>query len=87
VFLNISPEVAAARGGYGLERYESEDVQKGVREVFDKIGRTMQEGGEGKWIEVDAGRSKEEVSDDLWRVVEPLVGGVHEPINRLWETT
>lgn len=86
LFLNVSPEVAAARGGYGLERYEREDVQKGVRGVFDQIGRAMKEGGEGKWVEIDAGKSKEEVADDLWQAVESLVSEVHGPINRLWET-
>ncbi|OAX39853.1 thymidylate kinase [Rhizopogon vinicolor AM-OR11-026] len=86
LFLNISPEVAAARGGYGLERYEREDVQTDVRRVFDKIGRAMQEEGEGKWVEIDAGKNKEEVAEDLWRAVEPLVTGIHGPINRLWET-
>jgi dTMP kinase len=84
--LNVSPEAAAARGGYGLERYEREDVQKGVRQIFDKIGRAMQEEGEGKWVEIDAGKSMEEVASDLWKAVEPLVSGVHGPINRLWET-
>lgn len=88
LFLNIGPEVAAARGGgYGEERYESEDVQTGVRHVFDKIGRAMREEGEGKWVEIDAGKSKEEVADDLWIAVEPLVSGIHGPIHKLWETT
>lgn len=88
LFLNVSPEAAAARGdGYGEERYEREDVQTGVRHVFDKIGRAMQGEGEGKWVEINAGKSKEEVADNLWIAVEPLVGGVHGPINRLWETT
>ncbi|KAG0692804.1 thymidylate kinase-domain-containing protein [Suillus ampliporus] len=87
LFLNISPEVAAARGGYGLERYEKEEVQKGVRQVFDKIGQTMGEESEGKWMVIDAGKSKEEVAEELWRVVKPLVSRVDGPISRLWETT
>ncbi|KAG1839380.1 thymidylate kinase-domain-containing protein [Suillus tomentosus] len=87
LFLNISPEVAATRAGYGLERYEKEEVQKGVKQVFDKIGREMQEdgGSEGKWVEIDAGKTKEEVAEDLWKAVEPLVNGVQGSIGRLWE--
>ncbi|KAG2110503.1 thymidylate kinase [Suillus discolor] len=87
LFLNISPEVAATRAGYGLERYEKEEVQKGVKQVFDKIGREMQEdgGSEGKWVEIDAGKTKEEVAEDLWKAVEPLVNGAQGSIGRLWE--
>lgn len=87
LFLDISPEVAATRGGYGQERYEKEEVQKGVRQVFDKIGRAVQEDdeGEGKWVVIDAGKTKEEVAEELWRAVEPLANGVQGSINRLWE--
>ncbi|KAG2031829.1 hypothetical protein BDR03DRAFT_86847 [Suillus americanus] len=52
---------AATRGGYGLVRYEKEEVQKGVKQVFDQIGRTVQEHGEegeGKWVDVDAGKRR-----------------------------
>ncbi|KAG1817211.1 thymidylate kinase-domain-containing protein [Suillus subaureus] len=85
LFLNISPDVAAARGGYGLERYEKEEVQKGVRRVFNKIGRAVQEEGEGKWVEIDAGKTKEEVAEELWKAVEPLASGVQGSISGLWE--
>jgi dTMP kinase len=87
LFLNISPEVAAARGGYGLERYEKEEVQKGVRQVFDKIGQAVQQEAEGKWVEIDAGKTKEEVAEELWKAVEPLAGGVEGSVSRLWEIT
>ncbi|KAG1776658.1 thymidylate kinase [Suillus placidus] len=87
LFFNISPEVAAARGGYGLERYEKEEVQKGVRQVFDKIGRAVQEEGEGKWVEIDAGKNKEEVAEELWKAVEPLASGVKGSVSKLWEIT
>lgn len=87
LFLDISPEVAATRGGYGQERYEKEEVQKGVRQVFDKIGRAVQEDSkdEGKWVDIDAGKTKEEVAEELWRAVEPLASGVQGSIGRLWE--
>lgn len=38
LFLDVAPQTAAARGGYGLERYEREDVQRAVRAVFARIG-------------------------------------------------
>jgi len=38
-----------------------------------------------RWVTVDAGRSKEEVQEDIWRLVETLIGGIDEPLGRLWE--
>lgn len=90
LFLDISPEVAATRGGYGLERYEKEEVQKGVRQVFDKIGREVQEHGEegeGKWVVIDAGKTQEEVAEEVWKAVEPLASGVQGSVSGLWEIT
>jgi len=93
LFLDIDPEKARERGGYGEERYEKEEVQRRVRGVFDRIGKEMfvSEGGEegvnasGRWIKVDAGEEKDVVQGVVWALVEPLVGGVEGPVKRLWE--
>ncbi|KAH7922332.1 thymidylate kinase [Leucogyrophana mollusca] len=85
LFLNIEPAVARARGGYGEERYEREEVQRGVRELFEKIGREMQTEG-SSWVQVDAGKGKDEVAEDIWGAVEPLIGSCDSPIGRLWDT-
>lgn len=37
VFLDISPEAAAERGGYGSEKYENREVQDRVRELFKQL--------------------------------------------------
>lgn len=34
LFLDISPEKAKERGGYGEERYEKEEMQRRVRQIF-----------------------------------------------------
>jgi dTMP kinase len=83
IFLDISPEKAKERGGYGDERYEKEEMQVRVREVFRRIGGEMQDDG-GNWTEVDAGRERVVVSEALWELVEPLVQGVKSSIQRLW---
>ena len=41
LFLDISPEMARERGGYGRERYEKEEMQKKVREVFLMMASEM----------------------------------------------
>jgi len=68
-------------------------MQKRVREVFNRLGEEMgassslEEDGSDvkKWVVVDAGRDREVVAEDLWRLVEPLIKGVDGEISRLWE--
>ena len=37
LFLDVSPAVAAKRGGYGLEKYENDRTQRRVRELFHTL--------------------------------------------------
>lgn len=41
VFLTVSPSMAAQRGGYGTERYETDQMQQRVREMFDKLWKRL----------------------------------------------
>ena len=73
LFLQISPDEAAKRGGFGAERYENEPMQKRVRALFqDLFGRQQGEDAEGVHI-VDAGREFDEVSREIWNAVERIV--------------
>ncbi|KAF7332575.1 Thymidylate kinase [Mycena kentingensis (nom. inval.)] len=81
LFFDISPEAARARGGYGEERYEKEELQQKVKGIFLQLASEM---SSDKWVTVDAGRSKEEVAEDVWRHVGALVGGVAGPVERIW---
>ncbi|KAJ3806081.1 thymidylate kinase-domain-containing protein [Lentinula lateritia] len=89
LFLDISPEVALTRGGYGEERYEKADMQRRVRNVFEEIGRqvsaTVGEAGNGRWVVVDAGRDVAAVTEEMWGHVQPLLDGVDSPVGRLWK--
>lgn len=103
LFLDISPEAQAARGGYGQERYEKADLQRRVREVFRRIAsefvvRPQEEGGvhnvgktSVRWVEIDAGRDVNSVWTDVWATVQPYTQGSVDrseiPIGRLWEDT
>ncbi|KAF8325876.1 uncharacterized protein EI90DRAFT_3128406 [Cantharellus anzutake] len=92
LFLDVSPEVQKSRGGYGEERYEKEDVQRRVRSVFRRIESEFHQESESgaktlRWIHIDAGRTLDEVSEDIWSGVEPLTGGVEEALARLWSGT
>ncbi|KAF5355506.1 hypothetical protein D9758_006348 [Tetrapyrgos nigripes] len=88
LFLDISPEKAKERGGYGEERYEKEEMQKKVREIFKRIGEEMNVATAGaKWVVIDAGRDCEDVAKDVWAHAEGLIEGTSQPITRLWDTS
>ena len=91
LFLDITPEKAKERGGYGEERYEKEEMQKRVRENFYRIGSEMCEktalAGDGgiRWVTIDAGRDQNAVAKDIWTPVEELVTkGVEGSVKKLW---
>ena len=70
VFLDIAPEAAAKRGGFGSEKYETSAMQKRVRELFYELIGTS----DGLDIRVvDAGRSVEEVEKDIMERVEDVM--------------
>ncbi|KAL1729884.1 P-loop containing nucleoside triphosphate hydrolase protein [Schizophyllum commune] len=95
LFFDIAPEAARARGGYGEERYEREDVQRRVMEVYARLGAEMEAARPGSWVRVDAARAVEEVAGAVWGVVHSLLhsgnggdgskGGVEGEVGRLWE--
>lgn len=89
LFLDISPEKAKERGGYGEERYEKEEMQRKVKEFFDRIGREMvrAECRSGKWVVVDAGLEKNHVADAIWEEVQSVVTDVGYPVQRLWQNS
>ena len=91
LFLDITPEKAKERGGYGEERYEKEEMQKRVRKFFHRIGEEEMVLGDenlsARWVTVDAGRDRDAVAKNVWTLVENLVTkGVKGPVQKLWST-
>ena len=41
IFLTVSAAVAAERGGFGIEKYETDQMQQNVREMFDQLWRRI----------------------------------------------
>ena len=79
LFLDLAPEVAAARVGYGEERYEKEALQARVRMIFNELGSETR-----GWVTIDAGKDRETVAHEILKHVEPLVQGIDAPIGELW---
>ena len=78
VFLDVRPEVAARRGGYGGERYEVPEMQRRVRELFRVLREEEVREGKGRWAVVDAGREEGVVRGE----VVGLVRGAVEEVRR-----
>lgn len=75
LFLDLTPEAAAQREGFGTEKYESRDLQRRVRESFYELLQLP----DGRDIcVVDAGRSPEDVEREVWGLVESVLG--HEKL-------
>ena len=67
LFLDISAKDAAKRGGFGTERYEKQDLQDRVRQLYAEM-REHEDEREDIVI-VDAGKSIEEVEEEILRIV------------------
>lgn len=68
LFLSISAEEAAKRGGYGAERYENETMQTRVRELFRSLFNRQED-----VAIINAGKSLGEVSKDIQVAVSKCV--------------
>lgn len=70
IYLDIEPEKAKERGGYGEEVYEKVELQERVRRWF--LTAMMHSGsfaGGDVMMRVDAGDSLEKVEEEVWDCV------------------
>jgi dTMP kinase len=83
------------RGGYGEERYEKEEMQARVRQAFKRLGdetSSEQHQSDGlapgtKWIDIDAGKERDAVAEEMWASVQCLVrSGLTRPVGKLWQS-
>lgn len=75
LFLNVSPEVAQQRGGFGAERYETTKLQAAVREQFANIGRDFGNHSSAAWHEIDANQSQDVVTSGINKIALQSVTG------------
>lgn len=70
IFLDITPEAAAKRGGFGDEKYETSVMQRRVRELFHWLVKSP----DGQSMKViDAGRTVETVEKDVMEIVDEVM--------------
>lgn len=73
LFLDISAEDAAKRGGFGTEKYEKKELQDRVRELFQVM---MQSQEKDDFVRIDAGKSMETVQQDIREEVKRTINRV-----------
>ncbi|KAM7277687.1 hypothetical protein ACFE04_004821 [Oxalis oulophora] len=79
LYLDILPEKAAERGGYGDERYEKLEFQKKVAQTY-KLLR------DSSWQIVDAWQSMENIEQQLKKLVMEQIVACQKgkPLSKLW---
>ncbi|KAG9686243.1 thymidylate kinase, partial [Aureobasidium melanogenum] len=82
LFLDISAEDAAKRGGWGEERYEKKELQDRVRQLFADI-RATDDGSD--FVTIDAGQSLEDVESAIRRHAETCISTTDDssPLRRI----
>ena len=67
LFLDLSSEAAAKRGGFGSERYEKQELQDRVRMLYQQMMLRKDEAAD--IVVVNAGKDIEAVQDEIVKVV------------------
>lgn len=82
LFLDISAEDAASRGGWGEERYEKKELQDRVRQLFADI-RATDDGSD--FITINAGQSLEDVETAIRHHTEICISNTDDssPLRRI----
>ncbi|GAC75208.1 thymidylate kinase/adenylate kinase [Moesziomyces antarcticus T-34] len=75
LFLDLDAQTAAARGGYGEERYEKLEFQAKVREAFGQVAQDVKAHG-GRWVTIDAGKTLDQVTDDIQKAVQRATSSI-----------
>jgi dTMP kinase len=65
VFLDLEPEEAEKRGGYGDEKYEKKDMQQRVRELFLTFKSELMVVNAGESVEMVGDRIVEKIEETL----------------------
>ncbi|KAM4693495.1 thymidylate kinase [Discoglossus pictus] len=81
LFLNLSPEVAATRGDFGNERYETSDFQKKVQSRYLEL----MEDNTLNWKLIDASECVESIHEKIMEMSEGAIKeATDQPIGKLW---
>ncbi|GAA6067209.1 thymidylate kinase [Tachysurus ichikawai] len=82
MFLQLNPSVAAGRGEFGTERYETSSFQRTVQQRFEQLMKDPSV----NWKVIDAARSIEVVHSEIKVLCENVINTSENlPIRELWK--
>jgi dTMP kinase len=95
LFMDIPLEKAAARGGFGGERYETPEMQRTVRQRFDALRDEVEALAPAapppcEWVVVDAAGTIEDIHEELLARATRMIaadaapGAPERPLRSLW---
>lgn len=84
LFLQITPEAASKRPGFGDERYEESEFQGKVRKAYSTLEKN--ENYSVPWTYINADRSQEEVYNEMEKIIIKTIDDIqpNQPILPLW---
>eukprot|EP00798_Chlamydomonas_sp_ICE-L_P011667 gene11667-34381_t len=79
LYMKLSPEASAKRGGFGEERYEKAEMQAKVSQIFETLK-------DDRWTVIDADQPIEAVQKQVAEVVDAVLAKIDSttPVGKLW---
>ncbi|CAG9799564.1 unnamed protein product [Chironomus riparius] len=79
IYLTLTTEAMARRGNFGEERYETSEIQKNVKKMYERMIETP------LWRVVDADKTEDELADELEKLILTKIDDTGDkPLDLLW---
>lgn len=79
IYLTLTAEAMARRGGFGIERYETSEMQKNVKKMYERMIESP------LWQIIDADKSENDLTEELESlIVNKIAETGDEPLESLW---
>ncbi|CAO1358483.1 unnamed protein product [Diamesa serratosioi] len=79
IYLTLSAEAMARRSGFGDERYETTEIQKNVKKMYERLIE------EPLWKVIDADKTEETLGDELEALIMDKISNIKdETIGTMW---
>eukprot|EP00189_Rhodosorus_marinus_P004962 CAMPEP_0113957344 /NCGR_PEP_ID=MMETSP0011_2-20120614/2718_1 /TAXON_ID=101924 /ORGANISM="Rhodosorus marinus" /LENGTH=216 /DNA_ID=CAMNT_0000967897 /DNA_START=76 /DNA_END=726 /DNA_ORIENTATION=+ /assembly_acc=CAM_ASM_000156 len=80
LFVSLPLKLAASRGTFGSEKYETIGMQEQVLKVFEELSTAE------NWYQIDGSGNVDEVHEKCIKVVDDVLGKIRDkPLGKLWQ--
>ena len=78
IYLTLTSEAMARRGGFGNERYETTEMQRKVGKMFERMVELP------LWQVINADKTEDNLSDELEKILVHKIDNVEQKIELMW---